>query len=513
MRRVMTIMLVLMLAGCGINSSNGPTVTPPATPTELSQNLAPRATVAPSNATPMPNQPTDVPTQSAQNPPTSGWTRPLAEQNPRIQGEDVAQVQQRLRDLGYANVGDVDGFYGPNTAAAVKDFQLNNKLDQTASVDQTTWDKLFAPDAIGFEGPPIDEPPSGNTNGKLVYLKPDGMTLVSMALPDQTEQVFATLPLQEGVSVKRITADPSGNYVGVYADNQENLQVLYIYRADGSLVSIQNNMTWARWSPDGSRFATNGLPQSGDFSMYLFNTEKIDPAIPLTQLPVSDIAWNADGSKLLTVMSDETNNNIMSLNLAGTKQETLISLPFAGEESWAVTSVQFAPDENYIYFYGGQSKNLGASGNGMQWWVVATQGGSAGCSQKPTGCGEPVALDEPAGNLVEYFQYSPDRSKVVFSNSFHNNACSSNAIVVVADAMLLGNQQFTASPNNVPNDGGVTIRGITWRGDNTLAFGQAVYTCTDTGLNYTSQRIFVWDPSNAEAYSDIADGSFPVWLK
>lgn len=43
---------------------------------------------------------------------------------PMLRGDDVRTVQQRLNQLGF-DCGQVDGIYGPDTAAAVADFQVN----------------------------------------------------------------------------------------------------------------------------------------------------------------------------------------------------------------------------------------------------------------------------------------------------------------------------------------------------------------------------------------------------
>ena len=62
------------------------------------------------------------------------------------QGEDVAQVQQRLIELGYLT-GVSDGQYGMQTANAVENFQKANGLSVTGTVNQKTYDLLFSADA------------------------------------------------------------------------------------------------------------------------------------------------------------------------------------------------------------------------------------------------------------------------------------------------------------------------------------------------------------------------------
>ncbi len=79
------------------------------------------------------------------------------------QGEEVARVQLRLNDLGYA-VGTADGIFGAKTQAAVKLFQARNALTVDGKVGQRTMDKLFSESAVPAKGaaPVIPEDPADN---------------------------------------------------------------------------------------------------------------------------------------------------------------------------------------------------------------------------------------------------------------------------------------------------------------------------------------------------------------
>lgn len=67
-----------------------------------------------------------------------------------IQSDRVAFVQQRLVELGYAlpHYG-ADGYFGSETAAAVKTFQQANRLVVDGVVGPYTWACLKSPDARG----------------------------------------------------------------------------------------------------------------------------------------------------------------------------------------------------------------------------------------------------------------------------------------------------------------------------------------------------------------------------
>ncbi len=59
--------------------------------------------------------------------------RLLFMRRPMIRGEDVAELQSRLNSLGFDS-GKVDGIFGPNTEAAVIDFQHNRRLAEDGKV-------------------------------------------------------------------------------------------------------------------------------------------------------------------------------------------------------------------------------------------------------------------------------------------------------------------------------------------------------------------------------------------
>lgn len=78
------------------------------------------------------------------------FTRPLQLQNPRLSGVQVRSLQQRLLELGYREVGEADGFFGPKTQAAVGAFQKRlssasgQKVRTDGVVDGVTWANLFS---------------------------------------------------------------------------------------------------------------------------------------------------------------------------------------------------------------------------------------------------------------------------------------------------------------------------------------------------------------------------------
>lgn len=64
-----------------------------------------------------------------------------AEESTKLSRETVRNVQQALKDKGY-DPGPVDGIMGPNTRAAIKQFQSDNNLPATGEPDDQTLARL-----------------------------------------------------------------------------------------------------------------------------------------------------------------------------------------------------------------------------------------------------------------------------------------------------------------------------------------------------------------------------------
>lgn len=172
----------------------------------LANEEAPSLLAANQTPTPEPTEePTPEPTatpEPTESEPTPQPTLPAS--LPLVLGSrddavdtSVAQVQQRLIDLGYLR--DVaDGAYGQNSFNAVKLFQANMGLSQTGIVDESTYKALLWTAAPANTGAPVEPTatpyvPSGVVDDELLdYLANGRFDVYRMDVKngDQNEEAF-----------------------------------------------------------------------------------------------------------------------------------------------------------------------------------------------------------------------------------------------------------------------------------------------------------------------------------
>jgi len=76
----------------------------------------------------------------------SAQTAPTSPSQPNLKAELVMAMQQKLNERGFS-AGHVDGLWGPDTSAAVRDFQQKNGLPPTGQLDQGTLQALGSVDS------------------------------------------------------------------------------------------------------------------------------------------------------------------------------------------------------------------------------------------------------------------------------------------------------------------------------------------------------------------------------
>ena len=115
-----------------------------------------KITIVNSGSKPEAFTPPPVPQRpAAQIPPSTQY--PAAVYRPEIE-----RLQKALKDLGYHEVGLIDGQWGPKTSTALLAFKLDNGLPLTPVVDDLTWMTLAraAPRKVSQAREEATEPPS-----------------------------------------------------------------------------------------------------------------------------------------------------------------------------------------------------------------------------------------------------------------------------------------------------------------------------------------------------------------
>jgi peptidoglycan hydrolase-like protein with peptidoglycan-binding domain len=92
---------------------------------------------------------------TANTTPSAGSNMPASTQDSQhiqtpgnLSKDDIRQAQLELRNMGLYK-GSLDGVVGAETRHAIEQFQKNNGLSQTATLDKQTMDRLIGNSAIG----------------------------------------------------------------------------------------------------------------------------------------------------------------------------------------------------------------------------------------------------------------------------------------------------------------------------------------------------------------------------
>ena len=85
---------------------------------------------------------------------------------------DLQTFLRRIqRDQGYPNPIAPDGIFGPETAAAVRDFQRQNSLPVTGTADYGTWTAIYQAYRVLLSGDALPESVTFFPSGSAAELK------------------------------------------------------------------------------------------------------------------------------------------------------------------------------------------------------------------------------------------------------------------------------------------------------------------------------------------------------
>ncbi len=349
----------------------------------------------------------------------------------------------------------------------------------------------------------------------IIYLDADAVTIKRIRPDGSDPQTIFSIPKPEDAVVNTVSANSDGSLVMYGLYSQERGGQYYLV-GNGQVSEVGQSAQVPRWSPDETRLL--GLEYAGEFAyMRLFVYDIATGSKTVMPFNASAPDW-LNNTQIIHVRMPETNEGAMLTDLYRYDLETdggspLTLLPYEGDEAWVIQDVRVLPDGNHIIFYGGQLKNLGASGNGSQWWYISVRGGDPKPFTDPNGAGIVAYDSSPRGGYIAYAEY------------VHSGACTSEDVLVFNAGDVLGG--IAAIPPlpefyERANDFLTRTNGVGWATDGArLAFGLEVFTCGSPGDEPSVERreIYVWDTREGGntitpfKIDKVADGAFPNWVE
>lgn len=357
----------------------------------------------------------------------------------------------------------------------------------------------------------LDNQPSSPVaapTGRILFLDSDGVTVKRVNPNGSGIETLFTITKQPSEDVASLSADSSGANVlyGVYSDQG----VRYMLVNGGVARNLGTFASRPRWSPSGNALLMQGYGQNNqEGAVFLYDIATgLNVELPIRGTP----DWFPDGNRIIYV-NHTSNGNIIAANVSvydvsARTSTRLTTFPETGADVWAIQEAHVLPDGQHVVFYGGQSKNLGASGNGMEWWSI------------PVGGGILQPFGQPGGNGVLDYTTSANGEWLAYGTQMHVSACASVGSITVHTSDVRGGISMNVP---LPSPGGkayVLVRGLAWEpNSNYLALGVESYRCESaaSGQETVGVPLYVWNVrlanQNGATLTKIADGAFPVWVR
>lgn len=363
-------------------------------------------------------------------------------------------------------------------------------------------DRVVVPPSTAMPTPQ----PGSDTGSGIYYIAPGGETIMRVQ-PDGSgaQEAFTGLTHIMGGPLTYLGAIPAHPMQVVIAGAGTH------YEAISGGVSIDMGAFAAppRWSADGWR-AVGASPSesgpAGTIAIFDLNSGQ------RSDLPISGQPdWFPDGQRLVYVRCGpedmEKGCNVWTYDLASGASAQISTLVSTVDDRWYVQEAHVLPDGNTVIFYGNHTTEVGASGNGLQWWAIPASGGDA------------QLFSESYGNGVNDFQFSPDGAQMAYITRAHVSACASSGDLLVRDSSPAGDPARGVHPTlpgiDESNDHYAIAQGLSWdpAGSAQLVFGSQSYHCTDMNREMDPAAIYLWDSAAPDAAPRmLTEGSFPVWI-
>ena len=340
---------------------------------------------------------------------------------------------------------------------------------------------------------------------KIFYLDPDGHTIRTIRPDGSNIQDVISIRKRPNEIVENLVGDPTGTYLLFSLSVEADQGARYFLVQNGRAHLIRAFTRPPRWSPDGHHFVAEVTSSSNIYGSIYLSDAATGTGRLLPAQGVPD--WFPDGKHLVYAADD-----IFTFDLATNTTKQLTHLPDQGDETWGIQEAHVLPDGKNILFYGGQRKNVGASGNGQQWWTIPVAGGT------------PVPFSEPGGNGILAFMASPAGDALAYAESAHASACLSQQQVTVTGAgPSRGNVMNVPFPSSMPQSetASVFVQGLTWAPNSArIAYALRPYSCPDAGMRprLAAPAIYIWNVrptagSSAARPRKLVNGSYPVWIR
>jgi hypothetical protein len=347
--------------------------------------------------------------------------------------------------------------------------------------------------------------PGSDTGGGIYYVAPGGETIMRVQ-PDGSgmEEAYTGIAQSLGGPL---------TYLGPVPGNPMQIMIAGAgthYAAISGGVGIDMGAFAAppRWSADGWR-AVGAAPTdtglAGTIAMFDLRSRQ------RSELPINGQPdWFPDGQRLVYVRcgpeEEDKGCNVWTYDLASGASAQISTLVSTAGDRWYVQEAHVLPDGNTVIFYGNHTTEVGASGNGLQWWAIPASGGDA------------QLFSESYGNGVNDFQFSPDGAQLAYITRAHVSACASSGDLLVRDSSPAGDPARGAHPAlpgaDEANRRYALAQSLSWdpAGSTQLVFGSQSYRCADMNREMDPAAIYLWDSAAPDAAPVmLAEGSFPVW--
>jgi WD40 repeat protein len=347
--------------------------------------------------------------------------------------------------------------------------------------------------------PPVEQPAPtavpAQGDDAIFYVDPDGVTIKQISPNGGEARIIGSVGPASGPTITFMEAGPSGRELLVGQGTNYQLVNGGLSRNVGEFIASP------RWSPDGTRLVGQSVNEGIPGPAYLYDLATKQGV----QLPFSGAAdWYPDGQHLVYAASRngaaQPGSNVYRYDLATGASDQLSNLVSSANDIWYVQEAHVLPDSGSIVFYGNHTNEVGASGNGQQWWWIPAEGGEA------------QLFSRNYGNGINGYAASPDGTLIAYSSRAHVSACASAGDISVRANDVGGDPEHPLHPLlpilGEQTDTYAFVEGLSWSQESgRLAFALDTYTCQDaaSGRVGGTPVVYVWDVAAGGAVATRAE--------